>query len=265
MITIIKTLAFLKKINPYVSPILVGVLLFVTTNLIISNRKLESNKILFNDRVTTATKVLEKYKDADGNKHLVIEDLVITTKQKKELIKNSGLIDTVAEALKIARNKINELTKVNATLVAENLKGKADNPSNPYSIIRYVDKYADMTFNPVDTTFGLKYNINLFNTKYTKSDGFLGLNKTNVIDLYSDDKRVTINGVERFSIKVPDPNFGGRIQAKIRYDITTKSYTPAITALLNFKTYGLELNYFYNTKTQKFTPTIGIKKDLFKF
>lgn len=263
MITITNILGFLKKINPIVSPILVGVLAFVCINLLIGNKQLEKDKLVSSKRATTATKIIERYLDKNGSEHLVIEDETITKEQKKQLDKNSGLIDTVATALNIAREKIKELQVINATLVIANAKGKVEQPGNPLSIIRYVDKYADINYNPADTTFGLKYNIDLRDVKHTKNSGFLGLRSTNVIDLYSPDKRVTINGVERYSIEIPEPDFGLRGQVKAQYNIGTKSFTPAATLEANYKSWTVEGNLFYNTKTNKVTPTVGIKKDLF--
>lgn len=258
-------LSFLKKANPVLSPILVGVLLVLFIGKCSENKDLEAKQLTNAKRATTATKIIERYLDDNKSEHLVIEDQVITKEQKKQLDKNSGLIDTVATALKIAKERITELQRVNATLVAINLKGKADQPSNPKSIIRYVDNYADLSYNPVDTTFGLKYNVSLIDSKYTKKSGFLGLKRTNVVDLYSEDPRVKINGVERYSLEVQDPNFGVRGQLKAQYNFGTKSITPAATIEANFKSYTVEANMFYNLKSHKWTPTLGIKKDLFNF
>ena len=263
MNTLTNILTILKRVNPYLSPILVGVLLVICIKLFNSNRQLKHDKITTDKRATTATKIIERYLDGNGSEHLVIEDTKISKAERKELVKSNGFIDTVAAALKIANNKINELTRVNATLVANNLKGKPDSPSNPMSIIRYVDKYANITYNPIDTMFGLKYNINLINANYTRNDGFLGLRSTNVVDLYSEDKRVTINGVERFSLAVPDPNFGLKGQIKAQYNFKSKSFTPAATIEANFKSYTIESNLFYNISSKQWTPTLGIKKDLF--
>ena len=256
-------LDLLKKINPYVSPILVGILLFVCIKQYLINNKLEQDQLASDKRATTATKIIERYLDDNGSEHLVIEDTKITREQKKELDKNTGLIDTVAQALKIAKEKINELTRINATLSIENAKGKPDQPGNPMSIIRYVDKYANINYNPIDTTFGLKYNVNLIDARHPRKSGFLGLRSTNVIDLYSEDRRVTINGVERYSLEVPDPNFGLKGQIKAQYNFKTNSFTPAATIEANFRSYTIEGNMFYNVATEAWTPTLGIKKDLF--
>jgi len=264
MNTVFNILAFLKKVNPYVSPIVAGVLLITCFNLYSKKLQLEKEHITSQQRATTATKIIERYLDDNKSEHLVIQDTKITKEQKKDLDRNSGLVDTITKALKISREQITELNKINAMLIAKDLKGKADEPSNPKSIIRYVDKWANINFNPVDTTFGLQYNIDLRDTRYTRKSGFLGLNRTDVIDLYSPDNRVTINGVERYSLKIPDPNFGLRGQVKAQYNFQSKSVTPAVTLEANFKSYSIESNLFYNINNKKFTPTLGIKKDLFK-
>lgn len=263
MITLTKILGFLKKANPIISPILVGVLVFICINLKLDNKQLQRDQSVSSKRATTATKIIERYLDKNGSEHLVIEDVKITKEQKKYLDKNNGLVDTIAAALNIAREKIKELNKINATLTLENLKGKPTDPKNPLSIIRYVDKYADINYNPADTTFGLKYNIDLRDVRYSKKSGFLGLRSTNVIDLYSEDPRVKINGVERYSLEVPEADFGLRGQIKAQYNLRSKSVTPAVTLEANYRSYTLESNLFYNISTKAWTPVIGIKKDLF--
>lgn len=263
MTTISRILSILKKVNPVISPILVGVLLFVCFNQYQANQKLEHDKETSKERISMATKVLDRYKDAAGSEHLVIDKETISKEQKNALIKNTGFIDTVARALNIANEKINELTRVNATLLVANAKGTPVSPGVANSVIRYVDKYTKLSYNPVDTTFDFKYDVNLITAGYSRKSGFLGLKNDDVIDLYSEDPRVTINGVERFQLEVPDPNFGLRGQIKTQYNFRSKSITPAATLEANFKSYSLEANMFYNIKDKVWTPTIGIKKDLF--
>lgn len=255
--------SILRKINPIVSPILVGVLAFICFNQYQENRALEHDKDVSKNRITMATKVLERYKDLNDSEHLVIESGVINKEQKNALVRNSGFIDTVAKALNIANEKINELTRVNATLLVANAKGTPVSPGVANSVIRYVDKYTKLSYNPVDTTFDFKYDVNLITAGYSRKSGFLGLKNDDVIDLYSEDPRVTINGVERFQLEVPDPNFGLRGQIKTQYNFRSKSITPAATLEANFKSYSLEANMFYNISDKVWTPTIGIKKDLF--
>jgi hypothetical protein len=224
------------------------------------NGELEASNKVASKRVTMATKVLDTYKDPSGGNHLVIENTKISEDERKKLL-NTGYVDTLATAFKIAKQTIKELTVINAQLNAMNLKGTV---APGQQLIRHTDEYADISYNPVDTTFGLKYNIKLVTAGYQKKTGFLNLSRTNVLDLYSPDKRVSINGVERFSVEVPDPNFGMRGQVKAQYNFKTKSISPAMTIEANYKSYTAEANMFYNLKDKTFTPTIGIKKDLFR-
>lgn len=260
MTIIASILSFLKKYNPILSPVLVLVLGITCFNQYQTNKDLVSSQEISDKRVTMATKVLDRYKDKNDANHIVIESGLITQAEKNKLL-NTGYVDTLATALKIAKNKINELTVVNASLVATGLKGTVK-PGE--SLVRHTDEYADITYDPVDTTFGLKYNIKLITAGYQKKSGFLNLKTTSVLDLYSPDKRVTINGVERFQVEVPDPNFGLRGQVKTQYNFRTKSITPAATLEANYKSYSVEANMFYNLKDKTFTPTVGIKKDLFR-
>lgn len=261
MNTIKIILSFLKKVNPIISPLLVGLLAFICFNQYKANEQLQHEKIASSKRVTMATKVLDRYVDDKGGKHLVIAKETFTEAQKKTLV-NSGYIDTVAQALNIANEKIKELTKTNITL-AGIVKGTAVSPGLPTSIIKYTDRYTKLSYNPVDTTFDFKYDVSLIAAGYSKRSGFLNLKSDEVLDLYSEDPRVTINGVERFQLEVPDPNFGLRGQVKTQYNFRTKSITPAATLEANFRSYSVEANMFYNIKDKTWTPTLGIKKDLF--
>lgn len=260
--TIIYTIFnFLRKFSPILYPAVIILLGITCFNLNAHNNDLEKAQDVSDKRVTMATKVLDKYNDDQGRQHLVIESGVISKNQKSALMKNTGLIDTVATALKIAKNRINELTVIKASLEALLLKGKVNPTTN---IVEYKDAYADISYNPIDTTFGLKYNVKLITAGYQKKTGFLNLSRTNVLDLYSEDKRVKINGVERFQVEVPDPNFGVRGQVKAQYNFAEKTISPAATLEANYKSYTAEANLFYNFKDKHFIPTVGIKKDLFR-
>jgi hypothetical protein len=215
----------------------------------------------------TATTIIKRYVDSTGASHIQINADENKIKQEdiiKGVSKNPTIVDTTAQVLKIAKDKIIELTKINSQLVALNLKAHRDTTKGSTKYV-YRDKYADLSFNPIDTTFGFKYNLDLVITKFTKRSGFLGLNRINVLDFSSQDPRVSIQGVQHYSVEQNDPNFGAKLQIKGQFNIKTKDITPAIVGEINYKRFSLEGNYFYNLNTNQRTPTVSLKYDLLKF
>lgn len=218
--------------------------------------------------INTTTKVLERFVDSAGRNHLKVTDNIIKSEGSKErLVVSPGIIDTVATALKIAKEKINELTKVNAVLMASNLKGNATKAitreGEITTIYKYRDRYADLSFNSQDTTFDFKYNLDLKTVGYRDKSWALGT-PVDVLELYSDDPRVTINSVDRYKIETPDPNFGLKIKSKVQYNFDTKDVSVGPAIKLNMGRFITEGSYLINTSTGIKSPVVDLSYEIFR-
>lgn len=254
--------SFLGRINPYLSPLLVIICLVIIFYQRQDKQALEQSIQTNSRTVSAAAKVLDRYVDQSKANHIVIKDNILTKEQVAKLQQDNKYIqDTLAKALNIAVNKITEFTRVYATLEANNLKGKIDTNTK---VASYSDKYANINYNPIDTTFGFKYNLELVEAEYPKRGGFLNLSKFKVTDLSSPDSRIRINSVDKYTVMNQDLSYGLRVESKALFNVSTNSLLIGPTIDLGLGKVALEGNYLYDTKINKFVPIIGAKLTLLK-
>jgi len=162
----------------------------------------------------------------DSIKHTVFVDKKIKdTELEKRLAISSQYADSLEKALKISIAKVTQVTKVNTELDAEIRLIKQQDGT-----VAYQDKYLSLFYNPTDDLLNLNYKVNLNIVRYSKRSWFLS-QKQDFIDIYSDDPRVTIKGLNSFTLKEKPPK---------RFGI------------------GLSSGYAFNIKTNEFTPYVGI-------
>lgn len=136
--------------------------------------------------------------------------------------------DTLAPALNIATEKIDELTR--AKLVLEG-QLKASKIQREKDRVYYENKYLKIVSNTSDSTIDYKYNAIVDIVKYNERKWLLGPEKT-YIDISSPDKNMKINGVEHF---------------KKRIDIKPKKIG-----------FGIQAGYYYIPGINQFYPGFGI-------
>lgn len=170
--------------------------------------------------VTTATPAAQpaqviqaRYTAKDSTRHAMAAEPVRTRKtEEKQAAVGSGYLDSVVKALDVSVKRIDEVERINASLVLENVRLK-QSPQNPRKL-EYRDKWLHLTYdadsNQLDS---LGYNVELARIRYW-SRAWLLAQKRYYNDVYSADPRVTINAVRRFTIPEPRPKkFGVGIQA----------------------------------------------------
>lgn len=155
-----------------------------------------------------------------------------------ELVKNyitknymSYVSDTLAPALNIAQEKIDELTRAKFTLEGQLKATKTELDANKKARVFYESKYIQIISNVQDSTVDYKYNAIVDVVKFNEKKWLLGKEDT-YIDISSPDKNMKINGVEHF---------------KKRIDVKPKK--------LGF---GLQAGYYYAPSTNQFYPAFGI-------
>lgn len=136
--------------------------------------------------------------------------------------------DTLAPALNIASEKIDELTRAKFLLEGQL---KASKVQREKDRIYYENKYLKIVSNTKDSTLDYKYDAIVDIVKYSERKWLLGKEDT-YIDISSPDKNMKINGVENF---------------KKRIDVKPKK--------LGF---GIQAGYYYIPGTNQFYPGFGI-------
>ena len=155
-----------------------------------------------------------------------------------ELVKNyitknymSYVSDTLAPALNIAQEKIDELTRANFNLDGQLKATKTELDVNKKARVFYESKYMQIVSNVQDSTIDYSYNAVVDVVKFKDKKWLLGKENT-YIDISSPDKNMKINGVEHFKKKI---------------EIKPKK--------LGF---GLQAGYYYAPSTNKFYPALGV-------
>lgn len=158
----------------------------------------ERARVALLSKSTTAgqAQIVERYVH-DSIEHVVVKEVPVTNDAEKSLAVGSGYLDTLTTALKVASNRIEEVTKVNARLTAENIALKQDSGSRLY---RYNDRWLSLEYQPDSNRVNLNYDVSLNVAKYWKRK-WLFAPKEYFIDISSDDARVNINSVKRFTLQ----------------------------------------------------------------
>lgn len=147
-------------------------------------------------------KVIERY-TRDSIKHTVFNERIINnTKTEKLSALDKSYADSLQKALKISIDRIDQVTKINATLMAElKLKTAEDNGK----IVKlHKDKHLDLKYYPDNDSLQFKYDLELNDARFKERKWLFG--KTNhYVDVFSNDPRITINGLQSYRIKENPP------------------------------------------------------------
>ncbi|NML70021.1 hypothetical protein HHL23_09430 [Chryseobacterium sp. RP-3-3] len=143
--------------------------------------------------------------------------------------------DTLAPALNIAQEKIDELTRAKFTLEGQLKATKTELDVNKKARVFYENKYMQIVSNTADSTVEYKYNAIVDVVKYQDRKWLLGKENT-YIDISSPDKNMKINGVEHFKkrIDVKPKRFGIGIQAGYYYVPAANQFYPGFGVGLSY-------------------------------
>lgn len=135
--------------------------------------------------------------------------------------------DTLAPALNIATEKIDELTRAKFDLEGKVKAYKIELDANKKEKAYYQNKYLQIATNSSDSTLEYKYNAIIDIVKYKERKWLLGKERS-YIDISSPDKNLKINGVEHFkkSIDVKPKRIGFGVQAGYYYIPGTNQFYP---------------------------------------
>lgn len=167
--------------------------------------------------------IISRYK-RNKVEHAVVREY----KADSGIEKPSLFLDSILNVLAIKEKQLTEATKVNAKLKAEHLKLE----QYPDSMYGYHDKWLNLVYDSKNNNVDLSYSLSLNTTKYWKRKWFLAP-KQYYIDVFSDDARVNIESMKRFTVAVPKPKKFG-IGLSVGYCWTSGKWQPYV---------GLGLNY----------------------
>lgn len=193
----------------------------------------KQDKVRYKELLTSSGKneVVKEY-IKDSIKHTVyIEKKIKDTELEKRLAISSQYADSLERALKVSISKVTQVTKVNAELDATLKLVKQQDGT-----ITYQDKYLSLLYKPTEELLDLNYKVNLNIVRYSKRKWLLAP-KQEFIDVFSNDSRVTIKGLNSFTIEEkPIKRFG--IGISTGYAVTLNN-----NQLITQPYLGVGLNY----------------------
>lgn len=141
----------------------------------------------------------------DSITHTVYNETIVNdARTEKELAIGKTYADSLQKALKISINKIDQVTKINAMLEAKlALKETAPTPDGK-RILSHRDKNLKLDYYPDTDSVDLAMNIVLNEARYKKKKWILG-KEERFVEVFPDDKRITINGLKSFAVKETPP------------------------------------------------------------
>lgn len=258
----------MKNLRLYFELALVAVIIILgvlyklkTTGANNTQAKVSAKAILKNP----AAPVVKTYTDTAGDEHIEVlanNGDIAASLLSDTAVTDHSMLDSTAKKLGIKDNQIQELTRENLAVKAENiqLKAKKDTPGN--TIYTYHDDHLDLGYNNATNQAALAYHVNITTGKFTPASWLPFSHKPPVLDLSADDPRATINNVQHISTIVPEPFTGFGIDVKGMYNVDTRQITPSVGASLRLGRFHVEGRTWYNQTLKK---GVALSYDVIKF
>lgn len=144
--------------------------------------------------------VVEKHYQRDSIIHTVYRDKIIgNTTTEKELAVGKSYVDSLQTALKISIEKMEQVSKINAELTAK-LQLKEAITDTGEKMLSHTDKFLEMRYYPHTDSVDFRYNLKLNEVRYKDRKWLLGKTQ-HYVDVFSDDPRIKINGLNSYRIR----------------------------------------------------------------
>ncbi|HEY0056273.1 MAG TPA: hypothetical protein VGB63_13030 [Pedobacter sp.] len=231
----------MKSTNTTIFGLLMGVCVLlvalgvITICLAKENNRLKKAQQTTDNREQELAVIVGRYVDANESNHAVLEENPVTRRQIKDgTAIRPAYVDSLATALKLAKNDITESTRIIATLEGK-LKGTVSHDSIKGKVTHFNGPYLQASVAERDTVLNYKYNAQFDITKYDKKKWLLG-KKHSYRDFSAKDPNMLIDGVRSFTV-LPDVDrrrIGLGLHVGYYYDPLTNNIRPMIGAGLSY-------------------------------
>lgn len=252
--------------------IIVGVfILFYVRKLQAENEQLKQIKTITRiEKEGTTVKPIKVYTDDSGNKHVVIgkDDNTISKKSFDTASKGMGLRDTVILALKLAKDKIDQITKVNFSVTNKNvlLEKKIDSLSHS-AYYEYNGKYLHYRETDIDSMHrkgNYVYDGSILYTDYSKKKVPIFGRTFGYTDIYSPDSNFRVNSVQRLTIEHAPKAWSFKIRVGTLYNIDKFHVLFGPKVEFGYKGLTLTGERYYNFNGSK-SDLVGLDYTLISF
>jgi len=184
-------------------------------------------------------------------------------------LKTEGIIDTTAMALDIRTEQLNSITQIAAVLSAKNLKLEKTIDSLNHKFYTYNKGGLKLKFTPPTNIDSSSYadidgEFSVTATRYWKNKTWLSRNKKELLAVTSDNPIIKVSNVNYVGFTKKN-NHSLIIQARSLYSISSNKTFLGGGVEYKYKNTALIGYGYYDTKDNRFRPTVGLSLDLIKF
>jgi len=222
------------------------------------------------DFVQAEAAIIKKKIDKNGLEHTILEE-TNNLLPKNLMVSGDGhdkaFVDSLIAQTDIQKKEITSLTQLNQTISGKNLRAVATIDSLNKKRFEFEDANLYVSYTPDGDspgTFNYKYNQKLNIVAFNRKKWFLGADR-NYLDISSNDKKGTINGVKTLSVLREDKPFNAKLTAKAVFMPVSGDIALGPQIRLRYKRLTATGSQLYFPSIQKWVPVAGLEYDLFNY
>lgn len=224
------------------------------------------------DFVQAEAAIIKRKIDKNGLEHTIVEE-TNNVLPKNLMVAgdgyDKGFVDSLINQTDIQRKEITSLTQINQTISGKNLKAVAVIDSLNRRKFEFNDSNLYLSYTPDSDstrpgTFDYSYNQKLNLIAFNRKKWLLGADH-NYLDISSDDKKGTINGVRTLSVLREDKPFNAKLSAKTIFMPISGNVAFGPQIRLRYKRLTATGSHLYFPSLQKWVPVAGLEYDLLNY
>lgn len=198
--------------------------------------------------------------DSLGSERVIYKEAKSIIELIELKVEDKAKVDSLLSLLNIERKQLKEVRTVYAEVKQDNIRLRRKD-----STYFFNDKNLSLSFTPKSDSLSLgsfAYNLDLHNVQYWKRSWFLG-KKEPYIEVWSPDKRVSINGLDRVAIKQKTPIMN--IGAGVVGNYTHEGLSYGAGASVGVRRFAVKGEYLYYPHLEQWHPSVSLWYDLLRF
>jgi len=231
---------------------------------------LKSSKV--KDFVQAEAEIIKRKIDKNGLEHTIVDE-TNNVLPKNLMVAGEGhdkaFVDSLIAQTDIQKKEITSLTQINQTISGKNLRAVAVIDSLNKRKFEFQDSNLYVSYTPdsdykLPGTFDYSYNQKLNIIAFNRKRWLLGADR-NYLDISSDDKKGTINGVKTLSVLREDKAFNAKLSVKSVFMPVTGNIAFGPQVRLRYKRLTATGSNLYFPSIQKWIPVAGVEYELLNY
>jgi uncharacterized protein YxeA len=224
------------------------------------------------DYVQAEAEFIKKKVDKNGLEHTIVEE-TNNVLPKNLMVYGEGhdkaFVDSLIAQTDIQKKEIVSLTQINQTIIGKNLQATAVIDSLSRRKFEFKDSNLYLSYTPdsdasIAGKFDYRYNQDLNLIKFNRKKWIFGEDH-NYLDISSNDKKGTINGVKTLSVLQEENAFNAKLTAKSVFMPVSGNIAFGAQVRLRYKRLTATGSHLYFPSMQKWVPVAGLEYDLLNY